>query len=385
MKVAHIADCHIGYKAGDKIKDGTNLRELDGYEAFDTCIEEMIEKKVDVIMLAGDLFHSPNPSVKNYERVLKTLQKIPENIEFYCITGNHDTFDNKTTPSAVLPINIPKVNLFTFDEPYKVITKDNVVFHLVSHHNFSEQDETMKELKPHENKINVLVTHGSLYDQEKEILLKSNASPREIVIPQSVIDLDWDLILLGHIHKRQKVGKNAYYPGSLLRRGWADDEGDRGWILWDIQDKNNIKKTENNIWQRPQIEFIIDCSEISTIEIEEQIKEFLVEVTENYEFPIIRILFDKISLDKRHSLNWKQFNIYTNKCLTFSTKYNVIDLEISTLALEEASSTRNMDESFESFWDRHEISIREEIREDTKKEVKEYIEKGKEETLNEEN
>lgn len=384
MKIAHFADCHLGYRAGRSREDGTNLRELDGYMAFEEAVDGMIEEKVDVVVLAGDLFHSPEPSVKSFREASRILQKFPKETKIYCITGNHDTFDNKTVPSAVTPLNIPEMNIYTFEEPYRLIEIEEVALHLVSHHNFGEQDETMEKLVPVEGKVNILVSHGSIYDETIEEVLSSNMSPREVIIPQEVLDKGWDLILLGHIHKRQKVGKNAYYSGSLLRRGWADPEGDRGWILWEVS-KETIERTDKNVWQRAQEETIIDCHALSTVEIEEVVKEFLIEITTDYDRPIARVTLDRISLDKKHTINWKQFNELTSKCLTFSTKYNIEDLEVTTTALEEAASSRGtIEETFKDFWEVQALTVREEIREETREEMVEFIKQGKEEVLNEE-
>ena len=93
MKIGHIADIHLGYKQSNApIKDGLNEREADGYKAFETVIIEL-NKKTDIIIIAGDLFHSPNPSnyCINKAQEILSLTKKP----VYIISGNHDTNDIK--------------------------------------------------------------------------------------------------------------------------------------------------------------------------------------------------------------------------------------------------------------------------------------------------
>ena len=52
FKIAHISDCHLGYRSG-QFRDnetGINLREQDGYDALDKAIDEIIEAKPDVVI-----------------------------------------------------------------------------------------------------------------------------------------------------------------------------------------------------------------------------------------------------------------------------------------------------------------------------------------------
>ena len=65
MRIGHISDIHLGYTSGNKKDTETkiNIREQDGYNALNECIEQMIENKVDLVLCTGDFFHSPAPSI----------------------------------------------------------------------------------------------------------------------------------------------------------------------------------------------------------------------------------------------------------------------------------------------------------------------------------
>jgi len=78
FKIAHISDCHLGYRSG-QFRDnetGINLREQDGYDALDKAIDEIIEAKPDVVICSGDMFHSPKPSIYTIIQCKKILQKL---------------------------------------------------------------------------------------------------------------------------------------------------------------------------------------------------------------------------------------------------------------------------------------------------------------------
>ena len=90
-----------------------------------------------------------------------------------------------------------------------------------------------------------MIAHGTVSDS-----FTVNNSPREIFLPNELLNI-FDINLLGHFHTRCKVNKNTYYAGSLLRRGFADEESKRGYSVFDTDTKEY--KTYD-IWQRPQVD-----------------------------------------------------------------------------------------------------------------------------------
>lgn len=50
---------------------------------------------------------------------------------------------------------------------------------------------------------------------------------------------DYDLVLLGHIHERQKVEPNIYYAGSTIQRTFAESYDNHGGILFNIINKKH--------------------------------------------------------------------------------------------------------------------------------------------------
>ncbi len=84
MRFAHIADCHIGAWREERLK---NLNT----EAFLKAMQICIEKDVDFILIAGDLFNTSLPSVDNLKEVVGKLKEVRDNgIHTYMIAGSHD-------------------------------------------------------------------------------------------------------------------------------------------------------------------------------------------------------------------------------------------------------------------------------------------------------
>lgn len=366
MKIAHISDIHLGYTSGKKVDPvtKTNLREEDGYKALKECFEQIIaEGDIDTVVCTGDFFHSPTPKPKTItvaQNLIRELYK--NNIRFVCLAGNHDSTDAvKDIPSSRV-LHIPELGIYSYIEPYKIYElSDNIVLHLVSHHGYTEQKETMKNVKPIEGKINILCTHGSCYDDNLEMILHSEAEPREVVIPENVLSLNWDYTLLGHIHERGWVSstdgltdtanKRVFYGGSLFRRGFSDKDCalGRGWTKWTIdEDTKSMTPEFFTVEQRPQMEVVVNCKDKEAIDIEREIRALF----NNIDFdvtPILRVILIDIPNNKRTQINWKRFEEQTSKCLTFTVKFTTAE-QIKKLNISGEIFSFDLIEAYNEFW-----------------------------------
>nr|MBA4405036.1 hypothetical protein [Nanoarchaeum sp.] len=111
MKFAHIADSHIG--GWSELK----LKEL-GIQAFNKTIDICIERRVDFVLIAGDLFNTALPSIDLIKRATSSLKKLNDyNIPCYIIPGSHDFSPSGKTmldvlENAGLVINVVKFENF---------------------------------------------------------------------------------------------------------------------------------------------------------------------------------------------------------------------------------------------------------------------------------
>ena len=96
MKFAHIADCHIGGWRDPK------LREL-GYEAFRRAMKICMERSVNFVLIAGDLFNTALPSIEGLSLVVEEFKKLQDvGIPIYLIAGSHDYSPSGKTMLEVL-------------------------------------------------------------------------------------------------------------------------------------------------------------------------------------------------------------------------------------------------------------------------------------------
>ena len=96
MRFAHLSDLHLGYKTGNKTQDEVNIRELDGYTAYQALIDDILTQDVDFVVISGDSFHTPKPTVRSIITFQDGLKKLAAaNIPVRIIAGNHDVTDYK--------------------------------------------------------------------------------------------------------------------------------------------------------------------------------------------------------------------------------------------------------------------------------------------------
>lgn len=343
FKIAHVSDVHAGYKSTRRLNaQGLNLREADGYIVFSKIISEAIDEKVDALLVAGDIFHIPTPEVRAILFVQNQLRRLAHaKIPVYILAGNHDTNDVKSDIAASRLLHDPARHIYSHVEPYvHHEIGDGINLHLISHHMYSEQSDTMNSITPQEGEINILSTHGSVIDPLLKEKLHTEQSPREIVIPDFLIeDNDWDYVLLGHIHERGWVGskdgktdtskKKIYYNGSIVRRGFSDKECKlgRGWTLWEIDSNGTFTPTHKTIAQRPQVDFdIIDAKNLSSKEISDVVIDNLITTQSNgREFdsrtaPILRQRISNIETSKYSALDWANINNNSEHALAWNIK-----------------------------------------------------------------
>lgn len=389
MKLALISDAHLGYKTGRKTNDKqVNLREEDGYRAFDECIDGIIKNNIDIVVIAGDLFHSPNPTINTLVKAKKSLERLAnERIPVYIITGNHDTADIKFDHSSSVLMDNKLNGIYSYQKPIVIEEIGNIRLYLVSHQSTESQLETFNNIELDEDYINILVTHGSCFDSNIGEILHTENEPREVIIPEKTLDLNWDYILMGHIHTRGWVhskdgltdteNKKQFYGGSLIRRGFADKECKlgRGWTMFDIdEDTKNIKVKMFNIWQRPQHDFSINCKDKKIIDINNELENIVNNIED--ELPIVRITFYGIKPSHRKSLDFNSIKDKTDSFLSFIVRYKEKEQKETSGNTEYNIERNDIISDYNRFWEEEKEVVDEDIREETKEKSEDYIKRG---------
>lgn len=281
-KIGFLSDTHLGYSARCRpdANSGINMRVVDGFRGFRQTVDQMIDEEVDAVVHGGDLFHRSAPGVGEIAWARRQLERFATaGIPVFANTGNHDFANERGKSPATAAVNDPDRNIFMVTDPYQVFNVDDgLAIHMVSHVGLMGSNDR-PDLVPTPGIVNIFSSHGAAQVPGHEIFACVD-SPGEAVISREFLDLPWHATLLGHYHGMGPLPGfstgdrgQAWYAGSLLRRGFSDPEGGRGWLLVTVNDDSSVTIERRVVKQRPQYDLTqIDAANLTGAEVEERIR-----------------------------------------------------------------------------------------------------------------
>lgn len=211
-EIIHTADTHIGYRQYHKKE-----REKDFKKALSKVVQRAIEKEVDAVVHAGDLFDRSRPSITALSDLIEELKKLRgEGIEFCTIVGNHDGTSERQWPEFLEDLDLA---VYLDSDGYVV---NDVCLYGLDYVSPQQRSALTYEFTPSDVDTSFLVGHGLFKPfphgdwDLNEILAKSNVS--------------FDGVLLGDDHTPQLTQVSEVpvtYPGSTERTA-ADQREKRG-------------------------------------------------------------------------------------------------------------------------------------------------------------
>ena len=285
-KIGFLSDSHQGYSARCRAhSSGINMRNRDGMLGLRTTVDQMLAEEVDVVLHGGDLFHRSHPAIGEIAWARRQLERLAEaGIPVIVSTGNHDFANDRGKSPATAAIHDPSRGITAVTEPYRVFhPAEGLNIHVISHIGVASAERSIPE--PVDGEVNIFTSHGAAQVPGHEVFACVD-SPGEAVIGYDILSLPWHATLLGHYHGMGPLpGFDAgetgqvWYAGSLLRRGFSDPEGGRGWLLVSIEEDGKTKIERKYYDQRPQFDLPwIDASSLTGAEVEEAIRENLKEI-----------------------------------------------------------------------------------------------------------
>jgi DNA repair protein SbcD/Mre11 len=270
MIIAHLADLHLGYRAYHRVTArGVNAREADVAEAFRRAGERLVELRPDLVLVAGDIFHTVRPSnsaiAEAFRQFVRVTTRLPE-VPVVLIAGNHDS-PRSTDTGNILALfrEIPGLLVVTEEaERLRIPALDASVLCLP--HNAlawpREEDDARSQEedgsgRPQEGDLgrprggatllepdpdagtNVLMLHGTVSGAAAEGKIRYVSEYGGVAVADTAIGPErWDYVALGHYHIATELAPNMWYAGGLERTStnvWLEAEGPKGFLTYDTE------------------------------------------------------------------------------------------------------------------------------------------------------
>lgn len=275
MKILHLSDLHIGR--------GINQVSLidDQKYVLDQIVNLVKEENIKYVLIAGDLFDKPIPSIEATKVLNDFFYKLIDEVHasVYCINGNHDSSDRLNFASILLKrtgLFIDTIIGDDFKIPHYVLNEGDVKVNLYSLPFFSPtfvrvrmQKEYIKTYQEavHEllkvnpinkDEINIIQTHFLVLNAEEEVKTSSSEMPISVggidKISYHEFD-DFDYVALGHLHHPQHIGReNVRYGGSILKYSDNEVHQKKCFTILDIKSKDDITIIKKEI--KPLRDFV---------------------------------------------------------------------------------------------------------------------------------
>ena len=241
MKILHFSDTHLGFSEYNKLdpETGINQREQDFYNSWNIIIDQIIEKKPDIVLHAGDLFHTTRPSNRAIAIAFSGIRKISDaGIAFVIVSGNHSTPKIKATGSIFEAIS-PFPNVYTaYQGRHERFNINGADIHCIPHCSLTEElEQAFKEITFHSDaEYNILMTHGSWAGSKSYSMGEFNE--QHIPNPELTLNKQFDYIALGHYHKHIKIDDHIIYSGSTERTSFNEAHYSSGYMWIDLNKKS---------------------------------------------------------------------------------------------------------------------------------------------------
>ncbi len=342
MRLVHLADLHLGYRAYHRTQaQGINIREADVAQAFRQALRRTFEIGPDMVIVAGDVFHTVRPSnsaIADAFRQFAHFCAQADGTRVIIIAGNHDSPRAAETGSILrLFDEIPGIDVVHHDARRLVFPElDAAVLCLPHSELIGSGPQTLIEPVPDVER-NILLAHAAIDDERLKLLMDFGAARlrHDAIQPEQ-----WNYVALGHYHLRSQLAPNMFYAGAIERTSlniWAeadaiatDEKGLRkraedtwrkaawgkGFIEYDLEaEKATFHKLDS---PRPVIDLtpiIRDHEEAA--ELDTAIEAALAAIPDGIEDKIIRLRIFELPRDISRELDHRKIREYRTRALHF--------------------------------------------------------------------
>jgi exonuclease SbcD len=324
MRLVHLSDLHLGYRQYQRLTpNGINQREADVARTFQRAVDQVIRIKPDLILVAGDVFHSARPSnaaiLHAFRQFLRLRTELPDS-PIVLVAGNHDTPRTTETGSILGLFEQLGVNVAAAEsKSIKLVNGDVMVLAV------PDVPGAWPAHAERTAKHNILLIHADVEDVVPRYVAEMDRAA--VKVTRAELDLaQWSYVALGHYHVHRRVADNAYYAGSIDYTSlsvWGDKNEEeelglagKGFIEFDLDAR---KLTFHAL---PASRDLIRLKDISArnksvSELDAEIQKLVGKVKGGIDDKIVRIVLREVPRHVARELDHKALRDFKKRALHF--------------------------------------------------------------------
>jgi exonuclease SbcD len=325
MRLVHLSDLHLGYRQYQRLTPaGINQRESDVARTFQRAIDQIIALRPDLVVVAGDVFHSSRPTnaaiLHAFRQFLRLRNALPD-APVVMVAGDHDT--PRTTESGSIMGLFEQIGVHVAAAEAR---RFSFPLHDLSVLAVPDVPGPRLQLTPDATTThNVLVIHADVTDVVPRYYAELDRAST-VLSRSDLATTRWSYVALGHYHVHQKVSKNAFYSGSLDYTSlnvWYDlseqEElglNGKGFVEFDLDTGTH---TFHHV--QPSREFLelreIKARNLSVAEIDAAIRREVERVRGGIDDKVVRLTIRDIPRHVARELDHKTLREYKRRALSF--------------------------------------------------------------------
>lgn len=267
--------------------------------AWDRVVDAALARRVDFVIVAGDIFDSVRASYRDYVRFFDGLQRLDaEGIPAYLCTGNHDPLSLWQKDFFALP---PSTTMLAADRPdFALFERDGQPLAIIAGRGYPN-----KVWSPHEDIAAGLTRQAAL----DALGPRAREAPFAVGVLHTGLNLDpvkaptdpaallqtgFDYWALGHIHRRfvnNERDPRVVFSGCVQGRD-VRETGARGIYVVELTDtappQLTFVPTASVVWEQLEVD-VSDCANIPSLVKKVMRELFAVNGTVSCEMMVSRI------------------------------------------------------------------------------------------------
>lgn len=267
VRFAHISDVHLG---GWKQPQLQSLN----FQSFKKAIDICVEKKLDFVLISGDLFDSAYPSIEILKETFAEFKRLNEaRLPCFIIAGSHDYSISGKTFLDVLEKAGFCTNVSNVEEQQEKIILNPIIYKGVAIYGYPGKKSGLEIQDLRKIKLN---DSPGMF---KIFMLHTTIDKAKGTLPIDALETDSlpkaDYYALGHLHIDFQY-QNFVYPGPIFPNNFQEleDLHHGSFYIVDTDKENSLEKMELKLKEivlvNVELKNVINATEIIISEIEKE-------------------------------------------------------------------------------------------------------------------